>query len=122
MRLPVPFLNATGACCSQSVGRWCHRTDSCHFQTNKQTKTNEANTECQMQGPTVREINAKQPRRDPSPLCVSRLRTCHFHCEFPWRDFAGARGSVSEGVGMEILGVCVVRIFVSKCHGCLSEF
>lgn len=46
-------------------------------QANKQQK-NEATTKCQMQGPTLREINAKLTRRDPSPLCVNCLCTSHF--------------------------------------------
>lgn len=55
------------------------------------------------------------------PVCDSLRHPSFPHCEFSWREVAGARGSVSEGVGMEILGVRVVRIlFFSVTDACLS--
>lgn len=122
MQLPIPLLNATDVCSSQSVGKWCHRTDPWHFQTSKQTTKSEATTKCQMQGPTLREINAKLTRRDPSPLCVNCLCTSHFSlwvfvtrfCRSPWkcvrRGHDWNTGSVS------------FQDFVFKCNRCLSDF
>lgn len=43
-----------------------------------------------------------------------------FHCEFSWCSFAGAHGSVSEGVMIEILGVFLFRIlFLGVTDACL---
>lgn len=68
-------------------------------------------------------ILCQTDEKGPPALCVWTVQApVILHCEFSWHDFVGARGSVSEGVVIQILGVFVVRILFFKCHRCLSEF
>lgn len=111
--------------CGRRVPRNWSLTLPKNKQTNKQKdKKSVSTTKCPMPGSSLREINVKLTGRDPSPLCVNCLCTCHFSLwVFMTQFFAGARGSVSEGVVIEILGVFVFfQDFVFKWNRCLSDF
>lgn len=117
MKLPIPFLNATDVCCSQSVVRGFHGTDPWHFQKKKHKPPQNVHT---CEGPPGGRSMSDWPEGTPAPLRVNWSCTSHFSlwvfvtrfCRSPW--------SVSEGVVVEILGVSVFRIlFLRVTDACL---
>lgn len=81
---------------------WANGATELLLDTSKQTnKSNEATTKCPMPGPAGREIMPNSRGGTQPPVCESLRHPSFPHCEFSWREVAGARGSVSEGVGME---------------------
>lgn len=126
MQLPVPVFNATDACCSQSVGRWCHRTDPWHFQKNKNKLKNKnknkppQNVKCK--GPPWGKLMPNWLEGTPAFCVWIVYAPVVFHCEFSWCGFAGAHGSVSEGGHDWNTGSVSFQDFVFRCNRCLSDF